>query len=653
MRQLEAQQLPWLYYRPMNSAPRRLAIAVLALFASTNVIAQVLSVDPGKMTSLGTVDERFQSYNIEMVEVTGGRFWKPYSSQAKSASHAPSTPQAAAPIAGLGSDLFEYRSPIDLGNSRLRKLAAALGPTYVRVSGSWANSTYFQDSDDAAPANPPSGFGSVLTRKEWKGVIDFARATDAQLVTSFAISSGTRDANGQWTPEQARKVLAYTKSVGGQIAATEFMNEPNLPSFGGAPKGYDASAYARDLAVFKPFLKQNSPETLLTGPGSTAETPTRPRNPIPGFLTTDALLTATGPAFDVFDYHLYAAVSQRCAQRAPEGQTTAADALSAEWLSRSEKIAAFYGGLGDKYEPGKPIWITETADAACGGNPWASTFLDTFRYLVQHGRLAQMGVKVIMHNTLAASDYGLLDEKTFAPRPNYWAALLWRKLMGTTVLDPHILSPPQADEGSHVLESHPSPKSSASAYSPQPLGSLAVLPFAQQLRSSEAQLAVLDSQHQSPGIPSAGGSNAFSPALETGAEGSFVLPLSLADSRKPTADSRLYAYAHCLESHPGGVAMLLVNPDQRRTYQLNVPTDSGRYTLTAERFFSAVDAALAEGRQPTADSRVDLNGKPLALSSDDDLPQLTGERVQAGKLALAPRSITFLAIPSANDSACR
>ena len=40
-----------------------------------------------------------------------------------------------------------------------------------------------------------------------------------------------------------------------------------------------------------------------------------------------------------------------------------------------------------------------------------------------------------MHNTLAASDYGLLDENTLQPRPNYWGALLWRRLMGTTVLD--------------------------------------------------------------------------------------------------------------------------------------------------------------------------------------------------------------------------
>jgi hypothetical protein len=63
------------------------------------------------------------------------------------------------------------------------------------------------------------------------------------------------------------------------------------------------------------------------------------------------------------------------------------------------------------------------------------TFLDTFRYLDQLGRLAKAGVQVVMHNTLAASDYGLLDEKTLQPRPKYWAALLWRQLMGTTVLD--------------------------------------------------------------------------------------------------------------------------------------------------------------------------------------------------------------------------
>ena len=46
---------------------------------SSNAIDRTgLSLDPTKMPTIGTVDERFQSYNIEMVEVIGGRFWKPY-----------------------------------------------------------------------------------------------------------------------------------------------------------------------------------------------------------------------------------------------------------------------------------------------------------------------------------------------------------------------------------------------------------------------------------------------------------------------------------------------------------------------------------------------------------------------------------------------
>ena len=100
--------------------------------------------------------------------------------------------------------------------------------------------------------------------------------------------------------------------------------------------------------------------------------------------------------------------------------TTSADALSAEWLARPQAIEAYYAGLRDKFDPERPLWITETADTACGGNPWASTFLDTFRYLNQLGMMAHDGVQVVMHNTLDSSDYGLLHEGDFAPRPNFW-----------------------------------------------------------------------------------------------------------------------------------------------------------------------------------------------------------------------------------------
>jgi heparanase len=133
-------------------------VSMTTLFAG----AQSVSLDPAKMQRIGTIDERFQSYNVEMLEVTGGKFWKPYSSLAKratgSAASSGDTP------AGMDPNIYEYRPPVDLANARLRKLAAALGPAYVRVSGTWANTTYFKDSAGPAPKIPPSGFGGVLTQ---------------------------------------------------------------------------------------------------------------------------------------------------------------------------------------------------------------------------------------------------------------------------------------------------------------------------------------------------------------------------------------------------------------------------------------------------------------------------------------------------------
>lgn len=260
------------------------------------------------------------------------------------------------------------------------------------------------------------------------------------------------------------------------------------------------------------------------------------------FLKSEDLLAAAGPVFDAFSYHFYGAVSNRCASIGQGATTTPGAALSADWLSRTDTAEAFYQGLRDRFEPGKPIWVTETADAACGGNPWASTFLDSFRYLNQLGSLARRGVQVVIHNTLASSDYGLLDENSFGPRPNYWAGLLWRKLMGTVVLDAGTTPPPA-----------------------------------------------------------------------------------------------LHLYAHCLRGQAGGVALLAINTDGA-AHSLDMRTSSESYTLSAERL---------------EDGTVKLNGSELKLGRLDALPPMNGTPLKAGKVTLAPETITFFAMPSANNSACR
>jgi Glycosyl hydrolase family 79, N-terminal domain len=401
---------------------------LLAAPAGSAGPAGALSVTPASMARIGSVDRRYQSYNIEMVEVTGGEFWKPYGPErGVQAAPPPNTPGAKNP--NKNSNLFQYRPPIDLTNARLRTLAGALAPAYLRISGTWANTTYFADTD-SVPTAPPTGFKAILTRQQWREVIDFAHAVNARIVTSFAVGAGNRDAAGIWTPDQARRLLDFTRTAGGRIAAAEFMNEPNLAAIGGLPAGYDPAAYGRDFRVFHAFVKQTVPEMMILGPGAINETP-----------EASELLAASGASVDALSYHHYGALSERCA-----GSATPDGALSEAWLARTDQTLAFYLSLRDQFAPGKPIWLTETAETACGGNPWAVTFLDTFRYLDQLGRLAKAGVQVVMHNTLAASDYGLLDERTLTPRPNYWGALLWRQLIGTTVLDPGV--PVQA--GLHV-----------------------------------------------------------------------------------------------------------------------------------------------------------------------------------------------------------
>ena len=92
------------------------------------------------------------------------------------------------------------------------------------------------------------------------------------------------------------------------------------------------------------------------------------------------------------------------------------------------------------------MWVTESGDAGGGGDTWASTYMDVFRTLNELGEFATVTDGVIFHNTLASSDYGFLKHSTLDTRPNYFAVLLWQRLMGHTVYNSGI----EIAEGAHV-----------------------------------------------------------------------------------------------------------------------------------------------------------------------------------------------------------
>ena len=382
------------------------------------------------MKYLGSVDERFQSYNVEMVEVVGGEFWRPY----KTMDSLPG--QGAAFDFSNRNQMFRKLPPINLADKRLLNLAKGLAPAYVRVSGTWANTVYFHDNDSPA-TKAPEGFANTLTKSQWKGVIDFMKVTNSKLITSFAVSKGVRDSSGVWSPKEAQKMVNYTKSIGGKISGAELFNEPTIPMAGGVDTNYNGHNFAKDVAVFRAWAKKEVPGMLLIGPGSTAEgIPGQSfAGILKGFITTDSLMApAPAPVFDVFSYHYYGAVSMRVMRGGPFS-IKPENALKPEWLQRTDAVAGYYTALRDKYSAGKPVWVTETAEASAGGDPFAAAYLDCFRYLYQLGSLAKKRVQVVFHNTLAASEYSLIDQDTHLPKPNYWAALLWAKLMGTKVYE--------------------------------------------------------------------------------------------------------------------------------------------------------------------------------------------------------------------------
>ena len=57
-----------------------LGAALVALLSGNSPVAALqssASVSPATMPPIATIDDRFESYNVEMAEVIGGKFWKP------------------------------------------------------------------------------------------------------------------------------------------------------------------------------------------------------------------------------------------------------------------------------------------------------------------------------------------------------------------------------------------------------------------------------------------------------------------------------------------------------------------------------------------------------------------------------------------------
>ena len=416
-------------------------------------MAQFVKLNPESLHELHVGNERLVSYNVEMTEVTGGTFWKAYTPGQIAGTEPFVIQSGSMNSATTSTDLMQYYDPINLYDEKLRKLAREIGPAWVRVSGTWSTKTYY-DFDGHTGGKAPEGYNAVLTREQWIGVLDFCKFLGAKLLISVANCEGLHHADEPWNPSQAEQIFALSKEYGVSIDAAEFMNEPNMLAYSGAPKNYTVAEYVRDQDLFNHWVHENYPECLTVGPctveGAAAGDPDTKVGggigDIMPMVSTDALMNGAQEKLDVYSYHYYNGVSERLESVMPTAHWKADRANSEEYLAVAPSMAKAHAPKRDIYCPGGEMWVTEAGDAGGGGDTWASTYLDVFRTLNELGGFSVVTKGIIFHNTLASSDYGYLKPEAFDPRPNYFAVLLWNRIMGTTVYD----AGEPIREGAHV-----------------------------------------------------------------------------------------------------------------------------------------------------------------------------------------------------------
>ena len=477
------------------------------------------------------------SYNVEFTEVTGGTFWKSYTPGQIAGTEPFQLDLSSGNFMEIQKGMTQYYPPVDLYNIRIRKLAKAFGPAWIRVSGTWATKTYY-DFDGTTGGVAPEGFDSVLTREQWIGVLEFVKAVGGKLLVSVSNCEGIHSAEEPWNPSEAEKLFGFSKAYGVPIEAAEFMNEPNMMATSGGPKGYTPEQFVRDQDLFFKWVRANYPECQLVGPCGNAENSPETKERTGGIAnlfklaTADDLMNGMTEKLDVYSYHCYNCISERMAPMVPHMHWGADKAMSEAYLDIPVESAVWTIPTKEKYCPGGEIWVTEAGDAGAGGCTWASTYLDVIRTLNELGGFSKVTRGIIFHNTLASSDYGWLKHGSFEPRPNYFAALLWNTLMGTTVYDCGI----PVEEGAHVY----------------------------------------------------------------------------CQSRKDGKE---------------GVVYIAINNSKTEATTVELCKDAVRYTL--------------DGNGDLRSTVMYLNGKPLALGENDELPGLVGEPVAVGTVELAPGSCTF------------
>lgn len=358
---------------------------------------------------LTSIDTHYLSFSIDISVLAGGFWWEGSHKTHK----------------GLGALRVP---PLNLTSKKLDKLVTALGPAYLRVGGSEADKIDYFDHDD--PDNTSNNL--ILTHTMWDELHEFIQRNHLKFIFTFKYGLFTQQEHGSWQPCEAKKLLDYTQEKNYTIDVCELGNELNAYwAFYGLRSQPLAKKLANDYSNFIHCIREASPETLISGPGS-AFWPRLGETIKPFSNITQKVLELLEHDLDIVDWHYYPFQSRRSPIRTRTA--TIKNTLSPKNLNDYAKYAAQIRSFRDQYQPEAILWTGETGSAQCGGEPNISDrFASCFWWADQLGQGAVVGQKVMVRQSLIGGDYSLVDRLTLKPKPDYWVSWLWGQLMGTLV----------------------------------------------------------------------------------------------------------------------------------------------------------------------------------------------------------------------------
>jgi heparanase 1 len=363
--------------------------------------------------AVATVSDRYLSIAIDTAQLVGGDFWIP--GQTSAGGQGPVT-------------------PLDLTRPRLVALARPLGHAYLRIGGTDADRTFYAVGD-SAPTTPPAGYQWILTRAQFDAASAFATALDFSILFTLNAAHGPRVSDGPWLADNARTLIDHATASQAPVAVWELGNEVNA-----YPLIFNftlsANDYARDVAAARALLAASAPTAKLAAPASAYW-------PIIGEVggLLPAFAQVGGKSVDILTWHFYPQESARCPVAVRSATPTRL--LDPDNLDEIDRWADDVAQARASGAPSAEAWLDETSNAQCGGAPGISdAFVSSLWWLDELGKMAHRGTPVVIRQSLTGADYGLLSEPSLDPRPDYFASLLWRRLMGARVLAATVKQPP-------------------------------------------------------------------------------------------------------------------------------------------------------------------------------------------------------------------